>query len=113
MRGLALLPAHSLRNGADPARTPQQAYEQADMFLFRPAVIIDVNIGPISGSVTIYFDRRAQRKERVTATFSVLEEILSPAAAREETGHGSNVCQIKTRKITECSLEPFSASIAK
>jgi len=86
MRGLALLPVHSLRNGADPARTPQQAYQQTDMFLLRPAVVIDVNIGPIFGSVTIYFDRRAQRKERLTATFSVLGGIFSPAAARGRNG---------------------------
>ena len=47
---------------------------------------MDVNIGPILGSVAIYFDRRAQRETQVTATFSVVEEIFSPAAARGRNG---------------------------
>jgi len=46
---------------------------------------MDVNFGRILGSVAIY-DRRAQLKKRVTATFSLLKGIFSPAAARGRNG---------------------------
>jgi len=111
MRGLALLPVHSLWNGADPVLLSRHMHRRT-CSLFETCSYNGRQYWSYFGlSPYIMTGGHSETNELPPLSVHWREHlVLQPQG--EEMGHGSNVCPIKTRKIIVCSLASFSASVA-